>query len=573
MLSMLSASSYDSLIQRIRSYLRRSLHRDVIAGLTLATAAVPQSMAFAIIAGLNPIYGLYTSVVSSIVGSLAGSFSLLSTGPTNALALVVGSTFVSAGVTSEDELAVLFTLTLLVGLFQFGLGLLRLGNIARFVSNAVMVGFITGAGMLIALGQLGNLFGLHVPREADPFETIQYIITHISDVKLASLGIGVLTIFIMFVLKNTRLSLLAPLFGIALSGLLVSIFQLQDAGVRVVSQISAIPDSLPHLVLMRPVQVTSMAPKALAIAMLGLVQSISIVQSLTSTMHEETDTSREFIGQGLANVCGAFFQCMPAGGSLSRTAVNVAAGAKTRMAGVFSGVFVGAVLLVFSPLAELIPMPSLAGLLIVVAFGLIDLERLLLVWRTARTSRTVFLVTLGATLIFPLEYSIYIGALLSIGNYLQASSHPHIARLVPTDGTFREVDVPEEAPEGSPVLISVTGNLHFAAIQDIEKNLPDFSDVECPIIILRLRGAEHLASTGVRFLASLLILLHDHNGELLLCGVEPDVAKSLRRSGLMAELDEANVFGASDLLLESTREALKRARTLQCEKLKLPEAG
>ncbi|MBN1287023.1 MAG: SulP family inorganic anion transporter [Anaerolineae bacterium] len=563
---MLSARSRESVVRQVRAYARRSFMRDVTAGITLATAAVPQSMAFAIIAGLNPVYGLYTSVVASIAGSLAGSFSLLSTGPTNALALVVGSTLASVRATPQDELALLFTLTLLVGAFQFGMGALRLGGMARFVSNAVMVGFITGAGLLIAVGQLGNLLGLGIPRGTNPFETILYILTHLSTLSLASLGVGVLTIAVMLALRRTRLNLLGPLLGIVIAAVLVAAFHLQDAGVRIVSEISPIPNGLPPFTLLRPIQIPALAPQALAIALLGLVQSASIVQSLAPARHEHPDASQEFVGQGLANIAGAFFQCMPAGGSLSRTAVNVAAGARTRMAGVFSGVFVGAVLLVFGPLAELIPMPALAGLLIIVAFGLIDRERLLLVWRTAPTSRAVFLVTLAATLVFPLEYSIYIGALLSIGNYLQASSHPHVARLVPVDSTFREVAVPEEAPEGSPILISVTGNLHFAAIQDIEENMPDLTAAECPIIILRLRGAEHLASTGISFLASLLLMIHERHGELLLCGVEPSVVQSLRRSGLMVELGEANVFHASDMLLESTQAALRRARELQCAK-------
>jgi SulP family sulfate permease len=230
---------------------------------------------------------------------------------------------------------------------------------------------------------------------------------------------------------------------------------------------------------------------------------------------------------------------------------------------VFSGIFVGLVLLLFGALAERIPMPALAGLLMVVATGLIDRRQIALVWRTAPTSRTVFLVTFVATLVFPLEYSIYLGALLSIANYLEASSHPQVTRLVPSGNTFREVAIPEEAPEGAPILISINGDLHFAAISDIEAKLPDLAEADRPIIILRLRRSQHLASTGINFLRSMLELIREHQGELILCGVTASAIHTMRKSGLLEEMNEANVFHASPTLMESTRAALDRAREIQ----------
>ncbi|MCZ7546332.1 MAG: STAS domain-containing protein [Anaerolineae bacterium] len=216
-----------------------------------------------------------------------------------------------------------------------------------------------------------------------------------------------------------------------------------------------------------------------------------------------------------------------------------------------------------APLAERIPMPALAGLLIFTAVDMMNWRRVALVWRTARTSRTVFLTTFVATLLLPLEYSIYLGAFLSIMNYLQASSHPQITQLVPANGSFREVPLPAKVPSHYPILISVTGYLHFAAIHDIEKRLTALSEIDRPIIILRMRATSLLGSTAISFLEAMLKLIQEHNGALILCGVEPGVAKTLDRSGLLDKLGHENLFYASDMLLESTREALERAREIQ----------
>lgn len=549
---------------QLRVYARQHLSADLVAGLTVAVVAIPQSMAFAIIAGLNPIYGLYTSVVTTAVVSALGKSSVLSSGPTNALSLVVASTLAPFA-PNGDELARLFTLTLLVGVFQLLMGVLKLGDVSRYVSNAVMVGFITGAGVLIAVGQLGNLLGVTVPRGADAFTTLASVVNSLPDVNVNALGVGLLTAWLVVGLRRTRLKAGASLLAVIIVALGVAALGLRDADVRLVGDIAEIPRALPAFTVFRPLDVSELAPKALALALLGLVQSVSLVQSLAYTRREPVHPSREFIAQGMGNVAGAFFQCMPGGGSLSRTAVNLAAGARTRMAGVFSAAFVAAVLLSFAPLAEHIPLPALAGLLIFTAADLMNWQRVALTWRTAPTSRAVFLVTFVATLIFPLEYSIYLGALLSILNYLQASSHPQITRLVPVDGSFREVPLPSRFPSHHPILISVTGYLHFAAIHDIEEKLNALSDIDEPIIILRLRSTDLLGSTAISFLEALHKLIAEHNGALILCGVEPGVARTLRRSGLLDKLGEQNVFYASDMLLESTRQAFERAQAIQKE--------
>lgn len=564
MIDLLSIRTPQNLVAQVRRYAQRHFSADLTAGFTVAVVAIPQSMSFALIAGLNPIYGLYTSVVTTIVGSLIGKSPSLSTGPTNAVSLVVASTLAPFADESPDaELARLFTLTLLVGLFQLAMGLLNLGDVSRFVSNAVMVGFITGAGALIAVGQLGNLMGVSAPRAGDAITIIYDAVKTLPDVNLNALGIGLLTAWLVVGLRRTPLKAGASLLAVIIVSALVPAFDLEANGVRLVREIAEIPRGLPALTPLQPIDIPDMAPKALALALLGLVQSVSIVQSLAYTTREHPEPSREFIAQGAANAIGAFFQCMPGGGSLSRTAVNVAAGAHTRVAGVVSGLVVAGVLVSLAPLAERIPMPALAGLLIFTAVDMMNWRRVALVWRTARTSRTVFLTTFVATLLLPLEYSIYLGAFLSIMNYLQASSHPQITQLVPANGSFREVPLPAKVPSHYPILISVTGYLHFAAIHDIEKRLTALSEIDRPIIILRMRATSLLGSTAISFLEAMLKLIQEHNGALILCGVEPGVAKTLDRSGLLDKLGHENLFYASDMLLESTREALERAREIQ----------
>lgn len=544
----------------LRSYFRHNLGPDLAAGVTGATAGAPQAMAFAIVAGISPAYGLYTAIISTIIAGLAGSSTYMTTGPTNALAVVLGSTLAAFG-DSGDVTSRLVTLTLLVGVIQAVMGLLRFGGLTRYVSRAVMTGFVTGAALLVLMGQLGHLTGIHTTRQSNAVGQITDLLHHLDQLHWPSFAVGLVTIVMIVLLHQTRLVYFATLIAITITGLAIALLGGDTQGVELVRDLAPIPNSLPGLTLPDPALVPELAAAALALAVLGLVQTAALSQSIDEPGGRTPDASREFVGQGAANLTGAFFQSMPAGGSLSRTAINIKSGAHTRWANVFAGAFVALIMFAFSGLAERIALASLAGHLVVAAATLIKPANIRFVWRASWTGRWAMVATFVSTMILPLQYSVYVGVVLSLLLYVHQSSHLRVVQFEPAgDGHFREAPVPGRLPDDEPVILSVQGPLYFAAIRDLEEQLPTLATAQHPVLILRLRGDEMLAGTGAGVLASCADQLRARGGKLILCGVEEQVYRTLARTHMLDTIGHENVFRAHDVLLESTQEALDYAR-------------
>ena len=323
------------------TYFRRdTLLQDITAGLTGAVAGAPQAMGFALIAGVNPIYGLYAAFIGTIVGAFTSGSTFMTIAPTNAVALVVFSTLGGSGPVSIEQMVVL---TLLVGIIQLAFGVMRLGDVTRFVSNAVMTGFITGAGLLIILGQLGHVNGHEAQAVTGwPLQLSKSLpvfwdwFTHLPQSHIHTLIIGVTATVMIATLHHTRLKNVATLVAIIVTTLFV-----QLAGWSDVATVSRVPAGLPLPVLPQIQYVPQLASAALAIAVLALVQSAALTQTVREPDGSVADTNRDFVAQGLANIASGFFQGLPAGGSLSRTAVNISAGARTRFANIFAGVSIG----------------------------------------------------------------------------------------------------------------------------------------------------------------------------------------------------------------------------------------
>lgn len=543
---------------------RENLLPDILAGATGAVAGAPQAMGFAIIAGVSPIYGLYTAVVATIVGALTTSSTFMTVAPTNALALVVGSVLVNY--TGEAQIERLFTLTLLVGLFQLAFGVLRLGRMTRFVSNAVMTGFITGAGTQIILGQLRHLTGYEGTVTGTNLVKFWDWLTHLNHSHVQTTIIGVSAVIIIATLHHTRFKSMATLIAILVTTIFVIGAGWQD--VALVRDTGAIPSSLPGLVVPNLDHVPELFFSALALAVLASVQGAALSQNVTESDGTIADPTRDMIGQGLASIASGFFQGMPSGGSLSRTAVNVSAGARTRLANIFAGVLVGAILLALGPMIEQITLAALAGHLVVAAVSLIKLDNLQMVWRVNWTGRLSMVITFLATLFLPLEYSIYLGIGLSLILYVYTSaSNIRVVRLVPDGGGhFREAPVPDSLPETEPVILSIAGNLYFAAVQRLEEMLPAPNGSQNAIVILRLRDNQYLGSTGIKFLERYAHQLEVGGGMLLLAGIGSRVQDELTRTGALGRLGSEHVFFANDVLLSATAAALAHADAWLAEK-------
>ena len=547
--------------EKSASYTRKDLFADMTAGLTGATAGAPQAMGFALVAGISPVYGLYTAIVSTIIGGVFGTSSLMTTGPTNALAVVVGSTL-APFTDSGDLVARLVTLTFLVGVIQIVFGLLRLGGLTRFVSGAVMTGFVTGAASLVMIGQFEHLTGLDIPGESLVPVYLFKLARESASINLETFVMGVVAIGIIIYLHHTRLSPFATLIAIIITGIAIALLGWDTRGVALVRDMSAIPSTLPGITLPSPKLVPDLASSALALAVLGLVQTIALVQSIPEpNKRKKPQTSREFFAQGLANVGGALFQNMPAGGSLSRTAINIKAEAHSRWSNIWAGIFVALLMMLFAGLVEQIALAALAGHLIVAGASLISPARIRFVSRAGWASRWAMIVTFASTWVLPLQYSVYVGIVLSLVLYIHQSSHLHMTCLEPADGgSFREVSVPNVLPDRTPVILSVQGHLFFAAMNELGPLLPDPDGAEQPVVILRVRGDKLLAGTGVSLLVSYAERLRAQGGQLILCGVGDEVMATLTRTGGLHKIGPENVFRADDVLLASTQSALAYAR-------------
>jgi SulP family sulfate permease len=508
---------------------RRSLPADLMAGATTALVGIPQAMGFAIVAGVNPVYGLYAATFATAIGALLTGSSYLKVMLSNILAVSIYS--VLAPIPEADIPATLFVLTLLVGIFQLGFGLVRAGSLTGFISNAVLTGFIIGGALLIILGQLGNLTGYELERGGIRIFAAADLLRHTAEINPQALAVGLLTTGLVLAFRRVpHLRTAALLLPIIIATLIVRAAEIE---VALVSDISAIPAGLPAPVI-----------PDLALAPGGVTEKTPEPDGTIA------DVNQDFRGQGITNILTSLFQCAPASGSLSATALNVSAGAETRAANLFSGVIVGLLILLAGPLAELIPLPALAGLLILIGAELMYRpHEIACIWKYSRSGRWAMVATFLSTQVLPLQYSIYIGVFLSLAIYLVTSTRgASVVRLVPVgEGMFREERAPDRLPEGQVTVLSISGNVFFATLQAIERSLPSPEGARGAVVIFALRGQVEAGTGLFRMLERYARQVHAHGSRLILAEVDP---------GLLAGLSET---GATPVIGESIFEAIRAA--------------
>jgi SulP family sulfate permease len=553
-------------------YGKSDLRHDAMAGLTVAVMGVPQAMAYALIAGLPPVYGLYTSIVSCIVAALSGSSNHLVTGPTNALCMVILS--LTAHLPAKygvSLIEIVFLLTLMTGLIQMAFGFLKMGGIVRYVSNSVVVGFTAGAGILIAINQLKNVLGVKLEAHAERFhEVFMATISMIPEANPRAVGVGVLTIAVVIVLKKVSGKLPGALIAVIAAGVLSFTMgwhnpQLGSGKVEIVRDIQEITGTLnrlhlPELVAHPNYELTrELGAGALALALLGLIEAASIARAVASSSGQRLNFTREFIGQGAGNVVGSFFSCFAGSGSFTRTAVCYQSGGRTRMAAVFSAIWTALTVLLLADLANFIPKASLAGLLIVIAYSMIEKERLKLTWRSGANSRLVLGGTLASTLILPLEYAIFVGVFLSIVLLLRVTGSTDLTQLVQApDSGFEEIPFNRAAPS-EVVTVNMEGDLYFAAVEDLDYELVRCLTPKTRVVVLRMKRLRAVGSTAMAILAHYYELLDSRGIYLVVCGIEEQLTKVMTGSGLRQQIGEQNIFYADNKLFQSTELALARA--------------
>ncbi len=530
---------------------------DLIAGLTTGVADIPDAMASAILAGANPVQGLYAIMVGTPLGALLGSSAFLTVAATSAVAITAGSAL--ADYPAETHDSALTTLALLVGIVMVVAGLLKLGRLLRFVSNSVVIGFLTGVSITIVLSQLGDFTGYSSEYSNKVVKAVD-LFFNLDQINPQTTAIGLLTVVTIVLVGRTRASNFSMLIGMLVGS--AATLLAGWTSVQTVADVATIPTSLP----MPQLPDLSLAPPliidAIAIAIIGLIQGAGVSKAYPNPDGEYPDTSRDFIGQGAANIGAGMLRGMPIGGSMSTTALNVSAGARSRWANVISGLVVVLAIVLFSQAVSLVAMPAMAGLLIVAGVQSIRHEEFGDVWSTGWGSRLVMLVTLALTLIVPLQWAVFMGVVLSILVYLATSSaEVDLVELVPQpNGTIIEQAPPAALSSHGVTLLEMHGNPFFAAADRLDSRLPSPKGVEQPVVVLRLRQQASVSSTFINVLERYAQRIQAQGGRLILTGVSDTVMRQLERTKTTEEFIGAeNVYPATKTLRASTQEALTDA--------------
>ncbi|MDZ7267514.1 MAG: SulP family inorganic anion transporter [candidate division KSB1 bacterium] len=542
------------------------LRPDLFAGLTMALFALPQSMAYALLAGLEPKHGLYAFIIGTIAGTLFGSSRHLQTGPTNASAIVLASAL-TAYTNHPDFFGVMLLVTLLAGLFQLGAGVLRLGNLTQFISRSVLVGFIAAAGLLIAVNQLPGLLGFAGHSSISIIEGLEHVFSHRDQVRWEALALGAGTVLIALLLNKVspKSAMGAPLLpsyllAILAAAAVVAILKLEEKGVRVVGTIPASlpPVSLPLLDLNL---LPTLAHGALALMLIGVAEAVSAAKAVAAFSGDQIDADRELIGQGLAKISVAFCSGMPVSGSLTRSMLSFRSGAVTKLANISAGIFLAVIVLIFSPLVRYIPVAALAGMLVMIAVNMVNWQHAKIAIRATRADAAAMFATFAAALIYPLDIAIYIGVGVSLILFLRKVQTPRLSELIYDESEgFQELKDPQQRPIPEISIVHVEGDVFFGAAEILQEQIARIvRRPELVVLILRMKRACCLDATGILGLMQMHQELKKQGKLLLISGATGEVERVFRRSGLDRIIGRENIFFSDVTLLKSTREALVRA--------------
>lgn len=536
---------------------RQSLKADFLAGATGAIVALPQGVAFAAIAGMPPEYGLYAGMVPAVVAALFGSSWHLVSGPTTAASIVMYSVLSEhAAPGSAHYIQLALTLTIMVGLIQLSMGLVRFGAIVNFISHSVVVGFTAGAAILIIASQLKHFFGLDVPRASDLPHTLFAIVSNWRGIDIFTAGTGLVTILAGILVKRLKPQfpyIIVSMLAGSLTGLLLNTL-LGDQATRIAC-IGALPSSLPPLSApdLNLENIRLLAPAALATTLFALTEAVSIARSLADKTGQSLDGNQEFIGQGLSNIIGSFFSGYVATGSFNRSGLNYQAGAKTPLAAVFAGTLLVVVVLLVAPLAAYLPLSVMAGILLLVAWGLIDWTNIKKIIQSSTYETLILGSTFFATLFLQLEFAIFLGVMLSLVLYLNRTSHPHIRTRVPDPRLpnhpfTTDIRLPE-CPQFK--IVRIDGSLYFGAISHVRETLTSLIQ-ENPAqkhLLIVASGINFIDMTGAELLLELDRELRKNGGNLYLYNIKEGVCDHFKFYEYLLEIGAENIY-------ESKKEAI-----------------
>jgi SulP family sulfate permease len=544
-----------------------TLRADLLAGLTGAVIVLPQGVAFAMIAGLPPEYGLYTAIVTPIVAALFGSSLHLISGPTTAISIVVFTSISSmAEPGSADYIRTVLTLTFMAGVYQVAFGLARLGTLVNFVSHSVVIGFTSGAAILIATSQMKHIFGLEMPQGQSFLQVWMNILNDFHHINPYVLAVALVTLISAILFRILLPRLPGMLLAMVIGSLICLLIGGAQHGIHLIGQMPSRlpPPSLPDF---SPGIIRQLAPKALAVALLGLIEALSIGRSIASKSRQPIDGNQEFIGQGLSNIIGSFFSSYAGSGSFTRSGINYQAGAMTPLSAVFSAILLALLLLLIAPLTAYLPIAAMGGIILLVAYHLIDVYHIRAIVRTSGEETAVLLTTFLATLFLELEFAIYAGVLLSLILYLNRTAHPRIVNLAPnptaTDPPLIESEV--ECPNLK--IIRIEGPLFFGSVNHVGEYLYNIDKrltrkrnvliVGSGINLIDIAGAQMLADEAHR--------RRTQRGNLYLSEIITEAYKLLERGRYLDIIGRDHLFASQNEAIAKILPHVDRVKCRRCE--------
>jgi len=552
---------------------RGTLRADAIAGLIGAVVVLPQGVAYATLAGLPPEYGLYCAMVPVIVAALFGSSLHAMSGPTNAVSLMVLSALTPLAVPgSAHYVSMALTLALLSGGMMLAIGVLRIGTLVNFISNGVIIGFTAAIGLIIIASQIAPLCGIHYVSSHAFVEMVHISIAHLNDAQPWALTVGVVTI-VSGVLAKRFVPRLAPMLVATIAGTAVAtainaVIGAKASGIQTIGALpSALPPlSLPHL---SRAGLRDLVAPALAVTILSVTQAIAIVRAIAIRSGQRIDTNQELIGQGLSNMAGAFFSGYPSCASVNRCGINYESGARTPLSAVLSAVFLVLLLFALAPVAALLPLPAIAGLLVLAGWGLIDFGQMRTYLRTSRQEAGVLALTLLATLVIPPDHAILVGVMGSLVVYLYRTSRPAMTSLAPDPRhSERKLAATRDGLPECPQLkiLSVEGSIYFGAVNHVETHFDTLRELtrDQRHLLIVARNINFVDVAGAETLVREARKRGAGGGRLYVQGLRQPVEHVLRRGNFLAEIGEENVFRSKRKALATIFDRLDRNVCARC---------
>lgn len=551
---------------------KESIKADFFAGLTGAVIVLPQSIAFATIAGLPPEYGLYTAMVTPIIAALFGSSRHLVSGPTTAISIVVFAAVSNHAEPGTPEFIMMaLTLTFLAGVYQLAFGIARLGSLVNFVSHTVVIGFTAGAAILIATSQMKHITAIAVPKGESFIHVWMDIFNGIGQTNLYVLFIAVATLVVALASKKFMPRVPYLLVGMVTGSVLAILLKNYTDSIVLVGEIPAHlpPLSTPEFSFET---IKMLSPEAFAVALLGLIEAVSISRAVATKSNQRIDASQEFIGQGLSNIVGSFFSSYAGSGSFTRSGVNYDAGAKTPLSAIFAAISLMLIVLLIAPLTAYLPIAAMGGIILIVAYNLIDFHHIKQTLLFSKSEASILLTTFTATLFLELEFAIYLGVLLSLVLFLAKTSTPQIPTLsIDTTGEKRKlINISNRPIKQCPQLkiIRIDMSIYFGSINHITKHISKIADSERIYHILIVgTGINFIDLAGAEALVSENNSLKQQGGGLYFVGLKSSVYEFAAKACFVKKIGNDHFFDSKTQAIAKIYKKLDREKCLKCNAL------